>query len=121
MHFTHLTVLSFLAAAVTATPLNARTDSKNNWGTCPSRSQYTCASSGKINALNCVSILSGNTIEVPIGIRLRVRHETAPAPTEEGAKYCCKTKGGLIAALGCVNLLSGNEISAPLDVIVGLL
>lgn len=69
---------------------------------------YTCTGSGgPIDALNCVNVLTGVPIVVPI--TLGKREESVTPVT-----YCCKPSTDLLTAISCVDIASGAAILLPI-------
>jgi len=97
-----------------------------------------------LNVLNCVSLLNGNSVSVPISIILPplAKREVEAAEVEARSAStevkCCKKSGkwyygwggaqpsqeytcttvGILNLLNCVSVLNGNTVQVPVSIIL---
>ncbi|KAG9236255.1 hypothetical protein BJ875DRAFT_235557 [Amylocarpus encephaloides] len=89
--------------------------------TYPSGCSFTCSWPATIEILNCVNVLTGTTIDIPISALNSPIPEKREVAERTGAtkNYCCKPGGLLISALTCVDIATGDDISVPIKLLNG--
>lgn len=113
---------SLLALASMAFAAPSTLEARWDWGTCASDDQYSCSSVGLVNALNCINLLDGTTLNLGILSGLRKRNQdwyptATPTPTPSSGSsdqpYCC-VSAGLLNILNCENILDGDDITVQI-------
>lgn len=106
-------VASSTVASPTLSSPTGPTSSAPSSTTPASSCKYTCTgSSGAIDALNCVNVLTGVPIVVPItvGKGLVEREENVTPVT-----YCCKPDTSVLSLISCVDVTSGAALLLPVN------
>ncbi|EPE24505.1 hypothetical protein GLAREA_08357 [Glarea lozoyensis ATCC 20868] len=86
--------------------------------TYPADCAFTCTWPATIEILNCVNVITGTTVDIPINA-LNPPKTKRNTPDGTTKNYCCKPGGTVISAATCVDILTGDQISVPINLLNG--
>ncbi|CAG8960592.1 hypothetical protein HYFRA_00013416 [Hymenoscyphus fraxineus] len=80
---------------------------------------FTCSRPALAAVLNCINILTGLKVDVPISALDGLKKRTGTPPVEGAANYCCKTSLSTLSALTCIDIASGTSLNIPISLLEG--